>query len=282
MNSWIIFLIIFLVSAVIYNQFFKLGLNKSKNIGSYMALISILTGIFALLFIPIFKFKFQFNIYKFILLIITCLLYAIVDRMNVYIRKYVDVSIFSILRQLSNVFMIIMGFTFFKEKFVLYKFIGAILIIFSNVLVLYDKTKRTTKKILFIGILANLLFALTLFLNVNLSKSYNIPIYVSFIVLIPGLFICIYDKIGIKKLRYEFINGETDFILITSLAGAIMLISQLRAYELGNVSLVASLCSLTVMLNVLVSYFILNEKNRMVRKILSSLIILISIILIKI
>lgn len=61
-----------------------------------------------------------------------------------------------------------------------------------------------------------------------------------------------------------------------------MIISQLRAYQLGNVTVIAPLCALTVILNVIVGYLFLNEKDNLLRKIISEILIIISIILIKI
>ncbi len=284
MNNWLVFLIVFLVSAVTYNQSFKLGLNKSNNNGAYIALVSLLTSLFSLLFIPFFKLKFDLNIYKILMLIITCILYSIVDRINVYVRKKIDVSLFSLLRQFSYAFMIFIGFIFFKEKFVLIKFIGAILILLSNMIVLYDgrKYNRIDKKILLLSLLSSLLFSITLFLNVNLSRCFNIPIYVFIILFIPFVCISIFDKINISKLKNEYIKGDRKQILLTSLASSIMLISQLRAYELGSVVIVSSLCSLTIILNIFFSYFILKEKNNFIKKLIAAIIIILSIVLIKI
>ena len=281
MNNWVKFLILFLISAVVYHQSFKTALNNSKNNGAFIALISILSGIISIILIPFFPLKFEIDIKKIILLIITCILYAIVNRLNTYVRKYIDVSIFAILRLLSNVIMIFMGLIFFKEKFILNKFIGAILIIFSNLLVLYDGKKNNDKKIIIISIIANILFALTLFLNVNLSKSFNIPTYVSIILIIPGIFICIFEKKGIKALTKEMKEGSKKAILLASISSALTLIFQLKAYSFGQVALVSSLCSLNVILNVLFAYFIHNEKNNLLRKIIASIIVIISIFLIK-
>lgn len=58
--------------------------------------------------------------------------------------------------------------------------------------------------------------------------------------------------------------------------------SWFRAYQLGNVTVIAPLCALTVILNVIVGYLFLNEKDNLLRKIISAIIIIISIILIKI
>ena len=60
-----------------------------------------------------------------------------------------------------------------------------------------------------------------------------------------------------------------------------MIVVQLRAYQLGNVTVIASLCALTVMLNVIVGYLFLKERDNLLRKIISAILIIISIILIR-
>ena len=59
------------------------------------------------------------------------------------------------------------------------------------------------------------------------------------------------------------------------------MISKLISYQLGNVIVVAPLCSLTVILNVFFGYLILKEKNNLLKKIISGIFIVIGIILIK-
>ena len=60
-----------------------------------------------------------------------------------------------------------------------------------------------------------------------------------------------------------------------------MMILGLYAYQLGQVSLVAPLCSLTVILNVIVGYLFLKERTKMPQKIIAAILIVISVILIK-
>lgn len=56
----------------------------------------------------------------------------------------------------------------------------------------------------------------------------------------------------------------------------------LRTYQLGNVTIVAPLSALTVMLNVIVGYLFLRERDNLLKKIIAAILIIISIVLIKI
>ena len=60
-----------------------------------------------------------------------------------------------------------------------------------------------------------------------------------------------------------------------------MLVSSVRAYQLGNVTVVAPLLTLTSILNALYEYLILKNKNNFVIKLIASILIIIGVILIK-
>ena len=60
------------------------------------------------------------------------------------------------------------------------------------------------------------------------------------------------------------------------------MITKLKTYQLGSISIVAPLTSLTVILNIIVSYFLLKEKSNMLKKVIAGILIIIGIILIKI
>ena len=178
--------------------------------------------------------------------------------------------------------MIFAGLIFFKEEFVLIKFIGAMLIIFSNLLIFYKKGKFEFNKYILLGVVSNVVYTIALFLDVNISDNFNLPFYVALTLIVPALIIIIFERIKPSEIKNEFINGNKKSILITALSWGTMIIMQLRAYQLGNVSVVAPLCALTVILNVIVGYLLLKEKDNLIRKIIAAILIIISVILIKI
>ena len=177
--------------------------------------------------------------------------------------------------------MIIAGLLFFKEEFVLKKIIGATLIIFSNVLIFYKKGKQKINKYIILAIIANIAFSIALFLDVNISDNFNLPIYVALTLLIPAMFITIVERIKIKDIKDEFKYGNKKSIIVTSVCWGTMIVSQLRAYQLGNVTSVATLCALTVIGNVIVGYIFLKERSNLARKIIAALLVIISVFLIK-
>lgn len=281
MNDWQIWTILYLISAVIFASSFKKANRKMKNAGSLTILLEIFTALFAILFIPLFDIKFPSNPIIYLTLFIVCIIYAFTDRLNIEARYGLDPSIFSMLKQLSTVFMIIFGFIFLDEKPVFLKIFGACIIIFSNLLLSYDKGKLKINKYFIMCFISNFLFAVAMMINVGISDNFNLAFYTICTVSIPALLIFIFGKHSIKDLKNEFKLYDKKLFLTASLTWCLMLISSVKAYQLGNVSVVAPLFALTSILNAIIEYIFNKNKNKFVLKIISAILIILGIILIK-
>lgn len=282
MENCLIYVGIYLILATVFTQFFKVATKTLKRAGALTILLQLIAGLFALVLCPFFEFKLPTDVTVYIMLGISIVFYAITDRVNTTVRSGIEASTFSMLKQLSTTFMIFAGLVFFKEEFVLTKFIGAMLIIFSNVLIFYKKGKFEFNKYLLLGVFGNISFTVALFLDVNISDNFNLPFYVALTLIIPALLIMIFERIKPSEIKEEFVNGNKKAILTTAICWGGSIVSQLRAYQLGNVTVIAPLCALTVILNVIVGYLFLKERDNLLRKIIAAILIIISVILIKI
>lgn len=201
--------------ATIFTQVFKVATKTLKKAGALTILLQMTAGLVSLLLCPLFEFKFPTDISVYIMLAVSIVFYAITDRANTTVRSGIEASTFSMLGQLSTTFMIFAGLIFFKEEFVLTKFIGAMLIIFSNIIIFYKKGKFEFNKYVLLGILANISFTVALFLDVNISDNFNLPFYVALTLIIPSLLIMIFERIKPSEIKDEFVNGNKKAILIT-------------------------------------------------------------------
>lgn len=282
LNNWIFYIVLYLVFAVLYNQTFKINTRNMKKAGALTVLIEGLAGLIILIFMPLLEIKFPSDLKVYIFLGIAIIFYAIYDRLATSVRRGIEASTYSIIKQLSTVFMIIAGLVFFKEPFILNKVIGAFLIVISNVLVFYKKDNFKLDKYVLLGIGANIFYTAALFIDVNLSDSFNLPFYVATTLIVTALLIALFERIKPKDIINEFKNGNKIAIVATAVSWGVMIFFQLRAYQLGKVTVVAPLCSLTVILNVIVAYLFLGEKSSLLKKIIASILIIISVLLIKI
>ena len=280
--EWLIFVILYLVFYVIFNQSYKVATKTLTKPGALTILLQLIASLSILLVIPFFEMKMPGDPKIYLFLGLSIIFYTISDRVNTTVRTGIEASTFTVITQLSTVFMIVAGVLFFKDPFVLNKFIGAILIVFSNILIFFKKGNTKPNKYVLLGIFANICFTIALFLDVNNSDNFNLPIYVSLTLGIPSILISFVERIKFSDIKKEYKNGNKKAILITSIAWSLSIVSQLRAYQLGSVSIVAPLCALSVILNVIVGYFLLKEKDNILKKIIAALLIILGIILIKV
>lgn len=280
--NWIIFVILYLILVVIYNQFYKISTKRLTKPGALIVLLQIIGALAVLLVSPLFEIKFPTDIKVYMFLGLALIFYSISDRLNTTVMAGIEASTFSIIIQLSTVFMIFAGLIFLKEPFIVNKLIGAFLIIASNILIFYKKGEAKLNKYIILGILANICYTIALFLDVNISNNFNLPFYITISLGIPAILISIIEKIKISDIKNEFINGNKKAICITGITWSLSILAQLRAYQLGDVSIVAPLCALSVILNVIFGYFFQNEKENLTKKIIAALLIILGIILIKI
>lgn len=281
MNSWFFWVIVYLISAVIFAQTFKKANRKMKNAGSLTILLEIFTALFAILFIPLFEMKFP-PVESIIILGIVVIIYALTDRLNIEARYGLDPSVFSMLKQLSTVFLIILGFIFLNEEIVLKKIIGSIIIIFANVILTFESGKFKINKYFIMSLISNFLFAIAMLINVNISDNFNLGIYTIITVSIPALLIFIFERHSLQEIKKEFKRYNKIEFLISAFTWCIMLISSVRAYQIGNVSVVAPLLTLTAILNTIYEYFVSNNKTKIYQKIIAAILIIFGVILIKI
>ena len=281
MNNWLFWVIVYLVSAIVFAQTFKKANRKMKNAGSLTILLEVFTALFALLFIPLFDFVFP-PLKSILVLGAVVIIYAFTDRLNIEVRYGLDPSIFSMLKQLSTVFLIILGFIFLKEKLVLKRVIGAGIIVFANFLLAFEAGKFKINRYFIMAVISNLLFAVAMLINVNISDNFNLGIYTMCTVLFPAILIFIFEKHSVKELKKEFKRYNKKDFLISAFTWCLMLISSVRAYQIGNVSVVAPLPTLTAILNTAYEYFINKNKSKFIQKLIASILILIGVLLVKI
>lgn len=217
LNNWVLCVVLYLVLSTAFTQFYKVATKTLKSAGALTIVLQLTASLVALLLCPLFEFKFPTDVRIYIMLGISIIFYSISDRLNTTVRSGIEASTFSILKQISTTFMIFAGLIFLKEQFVLTKFIGAMIIIFSNILIFFKKGKVKFNRYILLGILSNLSFTVALFLDVNISDNFNLPFYVVISLTVPSLLIMIFERIKISDIKNEIVNGNKKAILATAI-----------------------------------------------------------------
>lgn len=281
--KYMIWVICYLVFALIFSQGFKKVNRTMKNASALTILLELFTGLFAIIMSIFFKYTFPSDIKVYITLFVVTIIYAVTDRLNIEARYGLSPSNFSMLKQLSTVFLVIFGLVFLKEQLVFKKILGAIIIVVSNVMLAVNKYgKFEFNKYFIFCLISNFLFAVAMFINVNISSMFNIGIYTLITVFIPSIIIKLFSRLSFKDLEEEFNLYNKPLFILVSFAWCMMLISSVKAYEYGSISVVAPLLTLTALTNTIYEFIVDKDKKRFYYKLVISILILIGVILIKV
>ena len=281
--KYMIWVICYLVFALIFSQGFKKVNRTMKNASALTVLLELFTGLFAIVMSIFFKYTFPSDIKVYITLFVVTIIYAVTDRLNIEARYGLSPSNFSMLKQLSTVFLIIFGLVFLREQLVFKKILGAIIIVVSNVMLAVNKDgKFEFNKYFIFCLISNFLFAVAMFINVNISSMFNIGIYTLITVFIPSIIIKLFSRLSFKDLEEEFNLYNKPLFILVSFAWCMMLISSVKAYEYGSISVVAPLLTLTALTNTIYEFIVDKDKKRFYYKLVISILILIGVILIKV
>ena len=281
--KYMIWVICYLVFALIFSQGFKKVNRTMKNASALTVLLELFTGLFAIVMSIFFKYTFPSDIKVYITLFVVTIIYAVTDRLNIEARYGLSPSNFSMLKQLSTVFLVIFGLVFLKEQLVFKKILGAIIIVVSNVMLAVNKDgKFEFNKYFIFCLISNFLFAVAMFINVNISSMFNIGIYTLITVFITSIIIKLFSRLSFKDLEEEFNLYNKPLFILVSFAWCMMLISSVKAYEYGSISVVAPLLTLTALTNTIYEFIVDKDKKRFYYKLVISILILIGVILIKV
>lgn len=280
-NDWKFWAVFYLISSVTFAQTFKKANRNMKEAGALTVLLELSTAFFAILFLPFFEFTFPTDINVYLTLFVVVCIYAITDRLNIEARYGLDPSIFSMLKQLSTVFLMIFGFVFLKEQIVIKKIIGAAIIIIANIILTLEGGKIKLNKYFIMCFISNFLFAIAMLINVNISENFNLAIYTMMTVFIPAIIISLVGRISLKELKQEFNLYDKKRFILAGFCWCLMLIASVRAYQLGNVTVVAPILTLTSILNTIYEYFIVKNRKKFLQKLIASILIILGVILIR-
>jgi drug/metabolite transporter (DMT)-like permease len=276
-NTWQFNLVGYYISVVIFFQFYKVAVKQAKDDGAATILLQVLGGISMLVCIPFFPFTFTTDFFVYLLLTAVCVFYDISDRLQTTARKHLQVSIISILAQLTSVFMLIYGFTFFHNPLVPVKILAAVLILAGNIILLFRRGHLELNKYIFFIILASFALATAMSIDINISKHFNLPFYIAFTFLVPGLFIFLAERIPVKDIITESRSKALKYYIITAFAWGFSIIFSLRAFQLGQVTTIVPLQACAVLLNVLVASVFLKEKENIDKKIIAAILVIIGV-----
>ncbi|HRV76104.1 MAG TPA: hypothetical protein P5247_01870 [Candidatus Saccharimonadales bacterium] len=283
LNTWQFNLALYYFFVVVYFQFYKLAVKNAKKDGAATIILQTLAGVSILACVPFFTLNFPNSLSVYLLVGSACVFYAINDRLQTTVRKHLEVSTFSVLSQLGTVFLLIYGFTVFSEPIVASKIAGAALILGANIWLFYKpKVKREVVsdfKYFLLGAIALLAFATAVTIDINASKHFNLPIYIAITLLIPALMVSASEKIRMSTVKEEWSISPKRYYVIAAVAWSLTILFSLRSFQLGEVSTIAPLQTIAIILNVMTAFIFQGERKDLTKKLIAAILVMIGVYL---
>ena len=281
-NLWQVNTILTIIFFVAYSQFYRLVARNSKDVSSVVIIIFIIASITFALFIPFFEIKFPSDWHLYIWLLLAIVFYAINDKLKSIGYKHLDISIISIMTQLSKVFLVVIGVLFFKESVEANELFGVVLILTGGVLVVFRKGAFVINKYIWVMIAAAVAVAIALSIDVGISAQFNLAIYLVAVSIFPVFLIFLTERKSVDDLKKEFYRSNKKrrwYFILAGVGIALASLTYLGALRQGQVSVVAPLTSLVVVVNTAIGYIFLKEKNALIKRLIASLLVVMGVFL---
>ncbi len=257
----------------ISNVSFRIAAQKEKN----LPLLSVLYNLFATVWIiPIIVWEGSVRIdnHPNALFAITSIVgWVIFSYLVVWLNKKMDASTNAILYQATAVFSFIVAIIFLKESFVLLKVVGIALVVGGNISLYLGKTKLKFDTAFFARMFLNLVLALTYTSDSLASSHFSLGLYMLIGYSIPGLILwALVKDVNLKNLWKSAKQNFWPLVGI-SLPGVIGYFFLLKAYAIGDVSVLIPITSSNTITTVLASGLFLGERKNILKKVILAFIV---------
>ncbi len=280
LNTWQFNTAAYLLATVCFYFSYKVAVQKTSKDAAATILIQVIAGFSILVLVPFFPWTVSSEPFTYVLLFAACLFFALSDRLQTTARKHLEVSIYAVIEQLMTIFLVMYGFTIFQEQPTIEKICGIVLILAGNILIHFKRQSLRFNKYVGLAVIATFAIATAVSIDVSIIEQFNTPFYVSITFLIPALIIALSNRIPPKEILDEYRQTpRLRYYFFTGFSFALLVFFSLRALQLGEVSTVAPLQAISVLLNVFIAYIFLSERDQTYKKVIAAIIIIAGVFL---
>jgi drug/metabolite transporter (DMT)-like permease len=244
----------------------------------YISLMAIFSSLFS------FPMKISYEKEFFILLFLQAAFWSVGTILNFWSHSKTDVSLSMIISRARIIWMIPLGFLFLNEHLSAISIFG-MLIIFSGLAVLFVKDKLHFHPGIHLMTLSSVFVALGSIVNVLLLHSYLSPTQVTFTTMFGQsivFLIFLLFRGNISSRIPEVLGRAWHVIIIAAIIETFAFIVSSNAYKLGTASAVNAVYLGMTVTTVWVGIIFLGERTNIRRKLISSAIVTLGIIIVKI
>ena len=221
--------------------------------------------------------------YVIFMTVLGLVIWGLNGRFEYFAKKHTEASVFSIIIKLGPVMSFFLALIFLGETFTLSKLAGVILIVTANIILLAGNLRHAKidpRGVRYTLLLALILSVAWLFDAVNV-KAWGVGVFCMFSFFAPVVISSFFPTIKKKQLVRELELTPWWQFLVLGFFNLIGYGFMLKALTLGEASNVMPIATSTTPFVVLIGILLLGERDSLVRKIFSSILVLIAIYLMR-
>jgi len=294
-SSWIFYVVIFIVAQIVFLQTFKYITKDSKSIGALTVLIQIISAVTAAILIPLllplsasvpsFGWRWPGDAWlPWLLLGISFVLFAVNDRLDATTRKNMDITVDTMLHQVYRLLFFPMLILIIGVPFRWPALVGGIIIVLVNMWLAFDKNKFKFSKYVWIKLLSVVFFAAALTVQlVSLdSGDFNLPFFTVLSFGVPALILAGAKQATPFKLVKEIKRKDWWIVVICGVAQTLFCLCLYVFLTLDPAESINAnaISAVYVLLNVVFAYIFLKERNKLLKKSIAAIIIVVTVVMI--
>ena len=296
-SSWIFYVCLFIVTQIVFLQTFKYVVKNSKSVGALTVLIQVISAISMLLLLPFFEWTLPSSAdwWMWVLLGASFIFFAINDRLDATTRKHLDVSVDAMLHQTYRLlFLPLMVILYWSAgQFAWSILVGSIIIVFMNMLLLYDKGKFKFNKYVVLKLISASIFAFALSSQLRATvrgatmSGFAIPFVVFLSFLVPALLLAGVKQATPYTVVKEFRRREWWVMLICGVAQGLMTFALYMSLDLAwqwdktnGMVYANAIMGVYVLLNAVFAFIFFKERKNLLTKTIAAAAIVGCIVLI--
>lgn len=210
----------------------------------------------------------------------TTVLYAFAHIASANTLKLVEASVFSVLFATSAIWTVIASLFIFSDSITLMQVAGLLLITVSVGILSNQKNKWKLEKGIYLGLLTGFLFGIATVGWVYVGRSADTASWTALSFLGPSLIVLLVKPKSILKMTHYANKKILMRMLLLATVFGFASLASMQAYKIGNINLIVALQQTGIVLTTLIGIIFLKETSSLWRKILSSVICFVAVLLI--
>jgi len=259
----------------------KVSLNKSKYPDAVGVIFQLVAGIASLAFVLQDGMRFQeVSLTSWILLLVTTTIYGLATLISFRSGKVLDISLTSIISQLTLLFGFVGSLLIFNESITANKIIGVLFILVGNIVIVFGtKFNKLDSRMIMLRIFNCIIIASGNLIDANNSKNFPLSFYMFVGYFGGGIIAYFGSRVSIAKLK-EQLHQNLKGQLIMGIASAISYYCFLQAFVYAEKSIVIPITYSNSVILVILGILFLRETKSLWKKIVAILIVFFGSVLI--